>query len=192
MQAALRRFRIAVIDTVMVAQNLRAATPELSRETQGALSMIAATYEDLLGDENAISAECRFGLSLWGVQEGLRSAEDTKEALEANMRRCLHVLARSMPGGKDHMLVQRLLTVYELVVGPYELVESEGGHTHAHGHAHEHGEACGHGGAGGDGHAHGHTHEHGEGCGHGGAHGHGEEVGGGADAGGTGAERGGK
>lgn len=155
-QAALRRFRIAIIDSVMVATSRRAATPELSREAQGVLSVIAASYEDLLGDENAISAECRFGLALWGVQEGLRAAEDTREAVEANMRRCLHVLARSMPAGKDHMLVQRLLRVYEHVVGPYELVEEEDGHAHTHARGHAHGEGL----------RHTHEHEHGDGCGH--------------------------
>lgn len=170
-QAALRRFRMAVIDSVMVAMSLRAATPELSRSTQGTLSVIAATYDDLLGDENAISAECRFGLGLWGVQEGLRAAEETREAVEANLRRCLHVLARSIPAGKDHMLVQRLLRVYERVVGPYELVEEEAGHAHTH--AHEHGPGCDHGHDHAHDHApehkHVHTHEHahGPGCDHG-------------------------
>lgn len=182
-QAALRRFRIAIIDSVMVATSRRAATPELSRETQGVLSVIAASYEDLLGDENAISAECHFGLALWGVQEGLRATEDTREAVEANMRRCLHVLARCMPAGKDHMLVQRLLRVYENVVGPYELLEGEAGqahtHAHGHGHAHSHGEGCGHTHEHGHGeecghtHEHGHGYSHGEGCDHTREHGHG-------------------
>eukprot|EP00892_Ulva_mutabilis_P006102 jgi/Ulvmu1/3864/UM018_0083.1 len=171
-QTALRRFRIAVIDTVMVSQQLRAASPELSRDTQGTLSTISATYDDLLGADNAISAECRFGLSLWGAVEGLRAEAGTRDVLEANMRRNLHTLARSVPSGKDHMLVQRLLRVYEAVVGPYELVEEEAeghGHGHAHGgsdgHTHEHGPGCGHD----------HTHGHDGNCGH--AHGHAGEQG---------------
>lgn len=169
-QAALRKFRTAVIDTIMVVTKAKVADSALSGSTQGTLSTMAAAYEDLLGADNAISGEARYCLSLWGIHEGLLekggSDSTTKyNMLKDNMLKCLLNMASSLHGGETHMLVQRLLDVADNLVEGMNLREelsnalaaeeaSEEGHDHDHHHHHGSGGDCGHD------HSHHHSHDH--------------------------------
>ena len=117
----------------------------LTNEAQSILSREAAALDDLVGEDNAASAEARFALALWGLFAGLPEAD-----VKAQLRRHLLALGKAAPGGKDHLLVKRAQKAYERKFGQFEWPE-EGLVTAQHmadadsdERGHVHGPGCGH------------------------------------------------
>ena len=159
MQEVQLRARIAICDT-MIAYNYAMAArqagetrgggggaPEASGTAKSELSSCAALFDDMVGDDNALAAECRFCLGLWGVVEGLDGDEGDAAALRSNLRRQLGLMAEAFPSGRHHFVVAGLARLYELRFGAMEWPESdegaaEGGAAAAEGSARTHVEAA--------------------------------------------------
>lgn len=197
MQEVQLRARVAICDTMLAysgemgarvaggtapASGSPADSPAAS-VTKSELSSCAALFDDMVGEENALAAECRFCLGLWGVVEGLDWEEGgaAASALQRNLQRQLGVMADAFPAGRGHFIVAGLAKLYEQRFGAMEWPEEEAAAGEGGAHA-----SCGHdhGSEGGAHVAAGHEHAS-EGAGAAGAgeahascsHGHGSEGG---------------
>jgi hypothetical protein len=103
--------------------------PALPAEVQSVLSAQAAALDELLGNENAASAEARFCLALWGLMSAAHSEADVRRQLE----RHLVAMARGAPAGRAHPLVVRLHAVYAARLGAFAW-PAEGGDDEGHVH----------------------------------------------------------
>lgn len=126
----LRKHRLAVIDTVMVLEGSAQNSARLASETQSTLSTLSAHYADLLGKDNAVTAEARIALGLWGVIDGLDGAADKAAQLRKNLEKGLKGMAKALPGGLGHMLVRRLRGVFESHFGALVLSDEEQAELH--------------------------------------------------------------
>jgi hypothetical protein len=100
-------------------------------EVQSVLSAQAAALDELLGNENAASAEARFCLALWGLMSAAHSEADVRRQLE----RHLVAVARGAPAGRVHPLVARLHAVYATRFGAFAWpAEAKGGDDEDHVH----------------------------------------------------------
>jgi len=162
----LNRHRIAVIDASMLIEGCNRERDATAARTQSTLSEVKAYYDDLLGPDNALTAEAQVSLILLGLADGfaddpgarsqhsarlvaqhllsrtspclIRPSHAAKKAqLAKNAVTGLKTMARALPGGLQHSLVIKLRSVCEAHLGALDITE------HVQHNHHDH-STCGH------------------------------------------------